>query len=126
MNDHFPPKPTLPGARFSYDRNMREASRRGRQNASAFNRISDTTAGVFVNYVPPTKRAPRTGTFRGEWDATFETAYSPQDMVKISSGLEAGLYIAVESIPAADTTKEPWGNNGWVLIARLNDQSSWV
>jgi hypothetical protein len=87
-------------------------------------RVNRTTRGFSLVGVPKTEEVE--GKFRGEWDASFGTGYSPQDIVKISSGLEAGTYVAVESIAAGDQTREPWGNNGWVLIARLNDQSSWV
>lgn len=56
MNHHYPPKPTLRGGRSTHDRQVVEAQARGRQNASAFTRISDTTAGVFYGSVPTVKR----------------------------------------------------------------------
>lgn len=61
MNHHYPPKPTRPGVLFSYERNVREALIRGRSGASAHARISDTTAGVFVNPAPQPKRGGSPG-----------------------------------------------------------------
>src|SRR5688572_24436925 len=74
---------------------------------------------------PPSAPATPEGTFRGDWDGTYSTSYDAQDIVKISNGQEAGTYIAIEPIPADDSTRGPWTGNGWVLIGRVNDQSNW-
>lgn len=87
-------------------------------------RVNQTSRGTSYVGVPKTEDAE--GTFRGEWDASFGTAYDAQDMVKVSNGQEAGTYVAIENIRAGDVTKAPWTGDGWVLIARVNDQSSWL
>jgi len=122
MNHHYPPKPTLPGARFAYDRWAREASIRQRAGASNGARISDTTAGVFVEAPPKgvTKRGGAGVTFEGEYDVTRD--YDAFTIVVVSGGgPSSGSYISLLAVPAGNPPTYPDTGVYWRILGRTSE-----
>jgi hypothetical protein len=86
--------------------------------------------GFAMHAAPASTPTETPGNFKGEWTGQ---AYSAGDEVKISNGIEAGTYIAINDTPApppggipANWPYLPWAGSSWVLKGRVNDQSSWI
>jgi len=94
-------------------------------------RVNRTTRGTSYTGVAKGEEVSP-GNFRGEW---IPQAYTAGDMAKVSNGPEAGTYVAINNTPApppppaiipGDWPYYPWAGSSWVLIGRVNDQSSWL
>lgn len=90
-------------------------------------KVRQRQMGFTMDAQPPaTAGVP--GKFRGEYSGLED--YAAGESVKISNGVEAGHYLAVQAVPGVGPTEEqphvPWAGGRWVLLGRMNDQSSWL
>jgi hypothetical protein len=97
------------------------------QPMQSFNTLTNHTSSGISRQSLGTEGTSASVQFRGEFSQAF--AYSNSNLVVVTYGLEAGLYMALKDVPANPTgtaTYLPWTGTGyWKLIGRLSDQSSW-
>lgn len=88
----------------------------------------ETPDGTFRTGLPFVSAPKVEGKFKGEWVNTLDVSYKAQDIVKISTGPNAGTYVALQNIPGGSANQNdlPWYGVNWTLIGRVVDQSNWL